>query len=75
VTYLTIQDVQAKYRDKVSYGVIYSAIRKGEIEAYKPGKTYLLDPASVERWFQSKKFRPKKPVGRPRKYGASRREG
>lgn len=36
MTYLTIQDVQAKYRDKVSYGVIYSAIRKGEIEAYQP---------------------------------------
>lgn len=63
--YLTIKEAASKYR--VGYQTIYLAIKRGEIDAYKPGRNILLDPASIQQWFAGKKIQAAKPVGRPRR--------
>lgn len=67
--YLTIKEAMEAYH--VGYQTLYLAVKRGEIDAWKPGKTMLLDEVSCDSWFETKKIRPKKPVGRPRK-GAPR---
>lgn len=39
----------------VSKDVLYRAIKKGELRAYKPnGRDYLLKVSEVEKWIESK---------------------
>jgi excisionase family DNA binding protein len=60
----TIKMATAIKRYGIDRSVITMAIKSGEIVAYKPGKHYLIVVDSADRWFFSKKCRPK---GSPRK--------
>lgn len=51
---------------KCSYHTIHRAIKKGELAAYKPGKTVLILESDLNTWFQSKRIRAVN-VGRPRR--------
>ncbi len=51
---------------KCSYHTIHRAIKKGDLVAYKPGKTVLILEKDLTAWFQSKRVHAPK-VGRPRK--------
>ena len=64
--FMTIKEAMTAH--KVGYHTLYRAVKSGEIEAYKPGRTLFLDAASLEAWFRGKKVQPRKPIGRPRKY-------
>lgn len=61
---ITIDDACSLLR--VGYQTIYLAVRRGEIEAYKPGREILLDEESLTAWFYSKKIRARRGKGRPR---------
>ena len=60
----TIKMSDATERYSLDRSVITTAIKSGEIDAYKQGKNYLIDLKSADRWFLSKKYRPR---GCPRK--------
>lgn len=62
--YLTLREAAREY--PVSYSTLYLAVRRGEIEAYKPGREIVLEAASLQEWFLSKKVRVRKLAGRPR---------
>ncbi len=66
---ITYEEAQARYR--CHRKAIKSAVDKGIVEAYKPGKAYLIDLKSADSWFLSTKVKPVVVVGRPRK-GARR---
>ena len=45
---------------------IHRAIKRGDLPAYKPGKTVLIMESDLNEWFQSTRIRTVK-VGRPRR--------
>ena len=49
-----------------SYHTIHRAIKKGDLAAYKPGKTVLILQEDFTLWFESKKIHAVK-SGRPRR--------
>jgi len=51
---------------KCSYHTIHRAIKRGDLAAYKPGKTVLILEADLNAWFESKRIRAVK-AGRPRR--------
>jgi len=51
---------------KCSYHTIHRAIKKGDLAAYKPGKTVLILEKDLSAWFQSKRVHAVK-TGRPRR--------
>jgi len=51
---------------KCSYHTIHRAIKKGDLAAYKPGKTVLILETDLNAWFESKRIRAVK-AGRPRR--------
>ena len=51
---------------KCSYHTIHRAIKKGDLAAYKPGKTVLILEKDLSAWFQSKRVHAVK-AGRPRR--------
>jgi excisionase family DNA binding protein len=51
---------------KCSYHTIHRAIKRGDLAAYKPGKTVLILESDLNDWFQSKRIRAVT-VGRPRR--------
>lgn len=51
---------------KCSYHTIHRAIKKGDLPAYKPGKTVLILEKDFTAWFQSKRIHAVK-AGRPRR--------
>lgn len=50
---------------KCSYHTIHRAIKKGDLPAYKPGKTVLIMEKDLGDWFKSKQIHAVK-IGRPR---------
>jgi len=50
---------------KCSYHTIHRAIKKGDLPAYKPGKTVLIMEKDLSDWFKSKQIYAVK-IGRPR---------
>lgn len=50
---------------KCSYHTIHRAIKKGDLAAYKPGKTVLILEKDLAAWFQSKRVVAVR-IGRPR---------
>jgi excisionase family DNA binding protein len=52
---------------KCSYHTIHRAIKKGDLAAYKPGKTVLILEQDLTEWFKSKRIRAVQ-TGRPRKH-------
>jgi len=50
---------------KCSYHTIHRAIKKGDLPAYKPGKTVLIMEKDLGDWFKSKQIHTVK-IGRPR---------
>jgi excisionase family DNA binding protein len=50
---------------KCSYHTIHRAIKKGDLTAYKPGKTVLILEKDFTSWFQSKRIHVVQ-IGRPR---------
>lgn len=50
---------------KCSYHTIQRAIKKGDLVAYKPGKTVLILEKDLTAWFESKRVHAVK-AGRPR---------
>lgn len=61
---ITIDEACARLR--VGYAAIYSAVKRGKIAAYKPGKEILLDEESLCAWFEASKIKPRVGKGRPR---------
>lgn len=51
---------------KCSYHTLHRAIKKGELAAYKPGKTVLILEKDLAAWFQSKRVHAVI-IGRPRR--------
>jgi excisionase family DNA binding protein len=51
---------------KCSYHTIHRAIKRGDLAAYKPGKTVLILESDLNAWFESKRIRAVK-AGRPRR--------
>ncbi|MBU0967590.1 MAG: helix-turn-helix domain-containing protein [Proteobacteria bacterium] len=51
---------------KCSYHTIHRAIKKGDLAAYKPGKTVLILEKDLAAWFQSKRVLAVR-IGRPRR--------
>jgi excisionase family DNA binding protein len=51
---------------KCSYHTIHRAIKRGDLAAYKPGKTVLILETDLNAWFESKRIRAVK-AGRPRR--------
>jgi len=51
---------------RCSYHTIHRAIQKGDLAAYKPGKTVLILEKDLTSWFQSKRIHAVK-AGRPRR--------
>lgn len=51
---------------KCSYHTIHRAIKKGDLAAYKPGKTVLILEKDLAAWFQSKRVLAVR-TGRPRR--------
>jgi excisionase family DNA binding protein len=51
---------------KCSYHTIHRAIKRGDLAAYKPGKTVLILESDLNAWFESKRIRVVK-AGRPRR--------
>ncbi|MCK5231642.1 MAG: helix-turn-helix domain-containing protein [Desulfobulbaceae bacterium] len=51
---------------KCSYHTIHRAIKKGDLAAYKPGKTVLILEKDLTGWFESKRVHAVK-TGRPRR--------
>lgn len=51
---------------KCSYHTIHRAIKKGDLAAYKPGKTVLILEKDLSAWFESKRVHAVK-TGRPRR--------
>lgn len=60
---LTIEE--AARLAKCSYHTIHRAIKKGDLVAYKPGKTVLIMEKDFSEWFKSKRIHAVK-AGRPR---------
>ncbi|MBU1245344.1 helix-turn-helix domain-containing protein [Myxococcota bacterium] len=52
---------------KCSYHTIHRAIKKGDLVAYKPGKTVLIMEKDLTDWFKSKRIHAVK-VGKPRRH-------
>ncbi len=52
---------------KCSYHTIHRAIKKGDLAAYKPGKTVLILEQDLTEWFKSKRIHAAR-TGRPRKH-------
>ena len=52
---------------KCSYHTIHRAIKKGDLAAYKPGKTVLILEQDLTEWFKSKRIHAARP-GRPRRH-------
>jgi excisionase family DNA binding protein len=50
---------------KCSYHTIHRAIKKGDLAAYKPGKTVLILEKDLTNWFMSKKIHAVR-IGKPR---------
>jgi len=50
---------------KCSYHTIHRAIKKGDLAAYKPGKTVLILEKDLTNWFKSKQVYAVK-IGKPR---------
>ena len=50
---------------KCSYHTIHRAIKKGDLPAYKPGKTVLILEKDLTNWFKSKQVYAVK-IGKPR---------
>ena len=67
--FLTYAEAQAMYG--VGRSKLQRLVVRGEIVAYRPGKSTLLDHASVEEWVASTRITPARRLGRPRK-GARR---
>ena len=63
-TSITIEE--AAQLAKCSYHAIHRAIKRGDLPAYKPGKTVLIMESDLNEWFQSTRIRTVK-VGRPRR--------
>lgn len=61
---LTINEVAKLAR--CSYHTIHRAIKKGDLIAYKPGKTVLVLESDFAAWFKSKRVYSVK-TGRPRR--------
>lgn len=51
---------------KCSYHTIHRAIKRGDLTAYKPGKTVLILEKDFTSWFQSKRIHAVQ-AGRPRR--------
>jgi excisionase family DNA binding protein len=69
VEMLTYPEAAERYRcDEKS---IRRAIDAGKIEAFKPGRSVLIDRKSADEWFLSTRKKPSARMGRPRK-GARR---
>jgi excisionase family DNA binding protein len=51
---------------KCSYHTIHRAIKRGDLTAYKPGKTVLILEKDFTAWFQSKRIHVVQ-AGRPRR--------
>jgi len=51
---------------KCSYHTIHRAIKRGDLTAYKPGKTVLILEKDFTSWFQSKRIHVVQ-TGRPRR--------
>ena len=51
---------------RCSYHTIHRAIKKGDLIAYKPGKTVLVMENDLMAWFRSKQIHAVK-IGRPRR--------
>jgi len=62
---LTYQEAADQYR--CSKKTLERAVKRGDIDAYRPGKLVLLDEATVKAWFLSKQVRPVRRTGAPRK--------
>lgn len=62
---LTYDEAAQLYR--CSKKTLERAVKSGAIDAYRPGKLVLLDAATVLAWFKSKKIRPVRTLGRPRR--------
>ena len=52
---------------KCSYHTIHRAIKKGDLPAYKPGKTVLILENDLATWFKSKRIHTVR-TGRPRRH-------
>ncbi len=52
---------------KCSYHTIHRAIKKGDLAAYKPGKTVLILEKDLTSWFKSKQIYAVK-IGKPRRH-------
>ncbi len=50
---------------KCSYHTIHRAIKKGDLVAYKPGKTVLILEKDLTTWFKSKQIHAVR-IGKPR---------
>lgn len=59
----TISYAEAEKRYSCHRKAIKKAIDCGQVVAYQPGKKYLIDVASADKWFLNSKV---KPIGRPR---------
>lgn len=59
----TISIASAMERYKCDRKPLMKAIEAGEIETYRPGKSYQIVQASGDAWFTSTRI---KPIGRPR---------
>ena len=62
---ITYQEATERYR--CSRKTLERAIKKGEIDAYRPGRKVLLDEATVKAWFKSRQIRPVRVLSRPRR--------
>lgn len=51
---------------KCSYHTIHRAIKRGDLPAYKPGKTVLILEKDLATWFKSKRIHAVR-AGRPRR--------
>lgn len=61
---ITYEEAAEQYR--CHRATVERAVKKGKIEAYKPGKLVLLNAESVNEWFLSTQIKPVRTGGRPR---------
>ena len=54
---------QAAAAAKCSIYKIREAIKQGALKAYRPGKTYVIDPADLDAWVRSNTVRMRKKTG------------
>ena len=55
---------QAAAAAKCSIYKIREAIKEGELKAYRPGKTYVIDPADLDSWVRSSAVKTRKKTER-----------